>query len=176
MTSGETENPFALSIGDLMAALLLIFILLVGATLLLVKEDEQRTVELISEYEALQDSLYEDLRTEFKDDLPRWSAVIERKTLSIRFTEPEVLFEKGEATVRPRFKRILDNFFLDTFVSCGGRNIGPPFERFVSRDIRRRSGVKKRPKKRPISTTCGSPKTGREPFSGTCWARWDVTP
>jgi outer membrane protein OmpA-like peptidoglycan-associated protein len=111
MTSGETENPFALSIGDLMAALLLIFILLVGATLLLVKEDEQRTVELISEYEALQDSLYEDLRTEFKDDLPRWSAVIERKTLSIRFTEPEVLFEKGEATVRPRFKRILDNFF-----------------------------------------------------------------
>lgn len=111
MTSGENENPFALSIGDLMAALLLIFILLVGATLLLIKKDEERTVELISEYEALQDSLYQDLRTEFEDDLPRWSAVIERKTLSIRFTEPEVLFEKGEATVRPRFKKILNNFF-----------------------------------------------------------------
>lgn len=111
MTSGETENPFALSIGDLMAALLLIFILLVGATLLLIKNDEERTVELISEYEALQDSLYQDLRTEFEDDLPRWSAVIERKTLSVRFTEPEVLFEKGEATVRPRFKKILDDFF-----------------------------------------------------------------
>jgi len=111
MTSGETENPFALSIGDLMAALLLIFILLVGATLLLIKKDEERTVELISEYEALQDSLYQDLRTEFEDDLPRWSAVIERKTLTVRFTEPEVLFEKGEATVRPRFKKILDDFF-----------------------------------------------------------------
>lgn len=111
MASGETENPFALSIGDLMAALLLIFILLVGATLLLIKKDEERTVELISEYEALQDSLYQDLRTEFEDDLPRWSAVIERKTLTVRFTEPEVLFEKGKATVRPRFKRILDDFF-----------------------------------------------------------------
>jgi outer membrane protein OmpA-like peptidoglycan-associated protein len=111
MTSGESGNPFALSIGDLMAALLLIFILLVGATLLLIKEDEERTVELIAEYEALQDSLYEDLRTEFEDDLPRWSAVIERKTLSIRFQEPDVLFERGEATVRPRFKDILDNFF-----------------------------------------------------------------
>jgi outer membrane protein OmpA-like peptidoglycan-associated protein len=111
MTSGENENPFALSIGDLMAALLLIFILLVGATLLLIKKDEERTVELISEYEALQDSLYQDLRTEFEDDLPRWSAVIERKTLSIRFTEPDVLFEKGEATVRPRFKKILNDFF-----------------------------------------------------------------
>ena len=111
MTSGENENPFALSIGDLMAALLLIFILLVGATLLLIKKDEERTVELISEYEALQDSLYRDLRTEFEDDLPRWSAVIERKALSIRFPEPDVLFEKGEATVRPRFKKILNDFF-----------------------------------------------------------------
>jgi outer membrane protein OmpA-like peptidoglycan-associated protein len=111
MTSGETENPFALSIGDLMAALLLIFILLVGATLLLVKDNEERTVELISEYEALQDSLYQDLRSEFKDDLPRWSAVIDRKTLSIRFQEPDVLFEKGEATVRPRFEQILNSFF-----------------------------------------------------------------
>lgn len=111
MTSGESENPFALSVGDLMAALLLVFILLVGATLLLVKENEERTVELISEYEALQDSLYQDLRSEFRDDLPRWSAVIERKTLTIRFQEPEVLFEKGEATVRPRFEKILDDFF-----------------------------------------------------------------
>lgn len=111
MTSGEAENPFALSVGDLMAALLLVFILVVGATLLRVKENEEETVELISEYEALQDSLYRDLRTEFEDDLPRWSAIIERKTLSIRFTEPEVLFEKGEAVVRPRFKRILNDFF-----------------------------------------------------------------
>lgn len=94
-----------------MAALLLVFILLVGATLLMVKEDEERTVELISEYQALQDSLYSDLRSEFEGDLERWSAVIERKTLSIRFQEPEVLFGKGEATVQPRFEEILDNFF-----------------------------------------------------------------
>ncbi|MCS4056772.1 OmpA/MotB family protein [Salinibacter ruber] len=111
MTSGESGNPFALSIGDLMAALLLVFILLVGATLLMVKEDEERTVELISEYQALQDSLYNDLRSEFEGDLERWSAVIERETLAIRFQEPEVLFGKGEATVRPRFEQILDNFF-----------------------------------------------------------------
>jgi hypothetical protein len=34
----EPHNPFALSIGDLMAALLLIFILLLSATLLQLKE------------------------------------------------------------------------------------------------------------------------------------------
>ena len=111
MTSGESGNPFALSIGDLMAALLLIFVLLVGATLLLIKEDEERTIELISEYEALQDSLYQELREEFRDDLPRWSAVIDRSTLSIRFEEPDVLFERGEADVRMRFQDILSDFF-----------------------------------------------------------------
>ena len=111
MTTGESENPFALSIGDLMAALLLIFVLLLGATLLLMKEDEERTVELISEYEALQDSLYQELRAEFSDDLPRWAAVIERSTLSIRFEEPDVLFARGETDVRTRFQDILDDFF-----------------------------------------------------------------
>ena len=94
-----------------MAALLLIFVLLVSATLLLIKEDEEQTIELISEYEALQDSLYHDLQNEFSDDLPRWSAEIERKTLSIRFKEPDVLFQKGEAAVRPRFQAILSDFF-----------------------------------------------------------------
>jgi outer membrane protein OmpA-like peptidoglycan-associated protein len=111
MTSGESGNPFALSIGDLMAALLLVFVLLVGATLLLIKENEERTIELAAEYEALQDSLYRDLRDEFKDDLVRWSATIDRQTLSIRFQEPDVLFERGEATVRARFQDILSDFF-----------------------------------------------------------------
>jgi len=111
MTSGESGNPFALSIGDLMAALLLVFVLLVGATLLLIKENEERTIELAAEYEALQDSLYRDLRSEFKDDLVRWSATIDRQTLSIRFQEPDVLFERGEATVRARFQDILSDFF-----------------------------------------------------------------
>ena len=111
MTSGESGNPFALSIGDLMAALLLVFVLLVGATLLLIKENEERTIELAAEYEALQDSLYRDLRAEFKDDLIRWSATIDRQTLSIRFQEPDVLFERGAATVRARFQDILSDFF-----------------------------------------------------------------
>ena len=111
MTSGESGNPFALSVGDLMAALLLIFVLLVSATLLLVKENEERTIELAAEYEALQDSLYHDLRTEFEDDLVRWSATIDRRTLSIRFQEPDVLFAKGQARVRVRFQRILSDFF-----------------------------------------------------------------
>lgn len=108
--SGD-ENPFALSVGDLMAALLLVFVLLLSATLLLIKEDEVRTVSIIEEYEALQDSLYQDLLDEFEGDLERWDAELDRATLALRFREPEVLFERGRADVRPAFADILSDFF-----------------------------------------------------------------
>ena len=107
----ETENPFALSTGDLMAALLLIFVLLLSATLLVIKENEQETRSIVEAYEALQDSLYQDLLKEFENDLDRWSADLNRETLSIRFFEPQVLFEQGQATVRPLFAEILSDFF-----------------------------------------------------------------
>ncbi len=107
----EQENPFALSVGDLMAALLLVFVLLLSATLLLIKEDEERTVSIIEEYEALQDSLYADLKNEFETDLDRWDADLDRATLSLTFREPDVLFEQGRADVRPSFAAILSDFF-----------------------------------------------------------------
>lgn len=119
------ENPFALSIGDLMASLLLVFILLLSATLLQLEEefkkkkenlDEahktgQKITEIANTYKILQDDLYNDLYIEFKDDLKKWQAIIDRKTLSIRFMSPEVLFEQGKADVKDKFKIILDDFF-----------------------------------------------------------------
>ncbi len=116
MTTGhhnaqEQENPFALSTGDLMAALLLTFVLLLSATLLLIKEDEELTVSIIEEYEALQDSLYADLLAEFEMDLERWDAELNRATLSLVFREPDVLFGQGSADVRPSFATILADFF-----------------------------------------------------------------
>lgn len=108
---GDGENPFALSIGDLMAALLLVFILALTAALLLIKEHEEASITLAEEYEALHDSLYKDLMIEFRDDLDDWDAEIDSLTLAIRFREPEVLFERGESRVKERFVQILDDFF-----------------------------------------------------------------
>ena len=111
IVAGEDANPFALSIGDLMSALLLVFILLLSAVLLRVKSIEDDIVTLAEEYEALQDSLYQDLQEEFGDDLERWSAELTDSTLSIRFKEPEVLFAAGQASLRPLFSEILQDFF-----------------------------------------------------------------
>ena len=42
--------------------------------------------------------------------MPRWNAVIERETLTLRFLSPDILFETGDAKIRPRFKTILNDF------------------------------------------------------------------
>jgi len=110
-TFESPDNPFALSTGDLMAALLLMFVLLLSATLLVIKENEEETKSIVEAYEALQDALYQDLLIEFNSDLERWAADLDRETLSIRFYEPQVLFEQGDATVRPVFAQILADFF-----------------------------------------------------------------
>ena len=127
----EEETNFFMSTGDLMAALLMIFVLLLAATLLQLIQEFEAKVEaseiykvqsevykeqsytyrqLADTYQLLQDQLYEALASEFEEDLPLWSAVIDPETLSIRFQEPDVLFEKGKGEVSERFQAILDDF------------------------------------------------------------------
>lgn len=103
----EPQNPFALSIGDLMAALLLIFILLLSATLL----NLQERAEMAENYKDVKKEIYDELMKEFKDNLKYWNATIDEKDLLIRFSGPRVEFDNDESDVKPQFKDILSNFF-----------------------------------------------------------------
>ncbi len=112
------ENPFSLSLGDLMAGLLLIFVLLLSFVMLDLMEKEKRDneinkrlLEIFTDYVKLREKLYEDLENEFEKDLQKWNAVLDREKLSVRFREPKVLFQQGEAEVQFAFKEILDDFF-----------------------------------------------------------------
>lgn len=112
------ENPFSLSLGDLMAGLLLIFILVLSFVMLDLMEKEERDDEIqkvllkiFTDYVELRGNLYIALEREFEKDLERWNAILDRETLSVRFREPKVLFAQGEAKVQFAFKEILDDFF-----------------------------------------------------------------
>lgn len=112
------ENPFSLSLGDLMAGLLLIFVLLLSFLMLNLtekeehlREKEKRLLEIVETYMKLREDLYLDLKREFEKDLKKWKAVLNREKISVRFREPEVLFEQGAAEVRPSFEAILEDFF-----------------------------------------------------------------
>jgi len=106
----ETENPFALSIGDLMAALLLIFVLLLASTLLKLQDEFETKSQVAERYTAIKEDIYKELMIEFKEHLVKWNATID-SSLTIRFQEPDVLFETNQFELKNAFKVILKDFF-----------------------------------------------------------------
>ena len=62
-------------------------------------------------YETTQVEITNDLKKEFTKNLQIWNAVLDSLTLSIRFENPEILFNVGSAELNDHFKSILDSFF-----------------------------------------------------------------
>jgi outer membrane protein OmpA-like peptidoglycan-associated protein len=74
---------------------------------LLVWQERYRIAVL---YDDMRNDLYRSLLLEFKSDLDRWHADID-PDLTIRFREPEVLFDSGKSDLKPKFVEILNDFF-----------------------------------------------------------------
>ena len=106
----ENEEQW-ISISDVMSVTMMIFMFLTVLFMVTVQVDKDSIEKIAVTYNRLQDSLYEDLKLEFKNDLPRWSAEINRETLSITFKEPDVLFDEGKAVLKEEFQNILSDFF-----------------------------------------------------------------
>lgn len=107
----QDQNSFALSTGDMMSALMFIFVLLLTALMLNERQQMEQDKELTDEYYRVKQQLYIDLSAEFKNDLPVWNAVIDSTKMSIRFQEPSMLFDNESAVLKPEFKEILNSFF-----------------------------------------------------------------
>jgi len=106
----EENNQFSLSTGDLMAALLLIFVLLLIGTMLKLQEEFDSKSDIAERYKELQIDIYNDLYNEFENDLEIWQAEID-STLTFRFKEPRVLFDPGKSNLEQLFSEILSDFF-----------------------------------------------------------------
>ncbi|MDR0385235.1 MAG: OmpA family protein [Prevotellaceae bacterium] len=111
MSEGKSENQWV-SISDLMSVLMMVFLFISITYMLNVAGERDKIKEVAVTYNKLQNELYDDLMTEFKNDLGEWNANIDKRTLSFRFESPEVLFTMGSSTLQPRFKNILDSFFF----------------------------------------------------------------
>jgi outer membrane protein OmpA-like peptidoglycan-associated protein len=107
----EKNNQFDLSTGDLMASLLMVFVLCLIGTMLQLQEEFDDKSNVAERYKELQTQIYIDLQEEFKDDLKTWGAEIDKEQLIFRFTEPDILFKVGRSEVKQEFKDILKSFF-----------------------------------------------------------------
>ena len=121
----KEDGEHWLSVSDMMSGLMVIF-LFIAITYMMqvgqehenllkvmkqVQEDKNQLVDIAGTYTKTKDEIYDRLKTEFEDDLKNWNAEIDKQSLSVRFQQPDVLFNTGEAALKDQFKTILNDFF-----------------------------------------------------------------
>lgn len=106
----EDEDGW-MHISDMMSVLMMIFLFISVAYMFEVRRERDNMHNIAAAYHELQVQLYIDLQEEFKDDLNQWNAIIDKKDLSIRFQEPDVLFDAGSFKIKEDFITILNDFF-----------------------------------------------------------------
>ena len=99
-----------MSISDIMSGLMIVFMFIAVAFMMQVQNEQRQKNEMIYNYAVIKHKIYSALFEEFKDDLPKWNAELDEKTLTVRFKEPDILFSVGSDFLTPRFQEILNNF------------------------------------------------------------------
>ncbi|SHN93396.1 OmpA family protein [bacterium endosymbiont of Bathymodiolus sp. 5 South] len=99
-----------ISISDMMAGLMMVFLFVAVLFMSEVQKEQKAIKEIAEGYQNIQQQLYEDLKKEFKKDLEIWDAEI-LKDNTIRFKSPEILFDTNSSKIKELFKNVLDNFF-----------------------------------------------------------------
>jgi len=105
------EESHWIPLTDLMTGLMVIFLLIAVSYMMQVEADAARIKNVAIAYSEIKDALFEDLNKEFRLDLPKWKAQLLKSDLTIRFSEPEVLFATGSSELKPEFQAILQDFF-----------------------------------------------------------------
>ena len=109
--SDSAQETHWIPLSDLMTGLMVMFLLIAVTYMIRVEADADRVKEVAVAYSEIKDALYDDLNREFKGDLKNWNAQLIKDDLSIRFTEPDVLFAEGSSDLKPEFQAILTDFF-----------------------------------------------------------------
>lgn len=108
---GASSEAHWIPLSDLMTGLMVMFLLIAVCYMVRVEADADRVKTVAVAYNEIRDALYEELRREFSPDLPRWHAQLIRADLTLRFSEPDILFAEGSSQLKPAFKDILNDFF-----------------------------------------------------------------
>lgn len=99
-----------ISVSDLMAGLMMVFLFI---AVIYAKDADQRAKnvsEIVTEWQDSELEIYLALEEEFRDDLEKWQASIQKDSLTIRFASPEILFDQNSDELKPAFAEILDEF------------------------------------------------------------------
>jgi len=107
----EQEESHWLSVSDLMAGLMMVFLFISIALMRNALLERDKIKQVAVAYQENQVAIYEALSGEFSNDLDSWNAVIDEDTLTFTFKSPDILFETGSADVNAEYKELLSDFF-----------------------------------------------------------------
>jgi len=109
--SAEQEESHWLSVSDLMAGLMMVFLFIAVALMRQAFIERDMIKEVAIAYQENQVAIYDALMVEFEKDLDKWDAVIDQDSLTFTFRSPDVLFEQGSQNLSDTYKVLLDDFF-----------------------------------------------------------------
>lgn len=107
----EQEESHWLSVSDLMAGLMMVFLFIAIALMRNAFAERDKIKQVAVAYQENQVAIYDALKSEFDKDLEHWNADIDEDTLTFTFKSPEVLFKSGESIISEQYQELLDEFF-----------------------------------------------------------------
>lgn len=96
-------------LADLMTVLMIIFLFMAISYMIVIKKKQNDQNKIFKEYEETKIGLFNDLDSTFRKDAQKWNLKLDRD-LSIKFTNPQVLFDEGSSDIKDEFKIILSEF------------------------------------------------------------------
>ncbi|PJE79516.1 hypothetical protein CI610_01522 [invertebrate metagenome] len=110
-STDEQEETHWLSVSDLMAGLMMVFLFISIALMRSAVMERNKIKDVAVAYQQNQVAIYDALNNEFQNDLQHWDASIDENTLTFTFKSPEVLFKTGEIELSRTYKALLNDFF-----------------------------------------------------------------
>ena len=108
---GKGEESHWLSVSDLMAGLMMVFLFIAIVLMRSALLETERIREVAVTYQDTMVAIYDSLMDEFANDLELWDASIDEESLTFNFQSPDVLFASGSSEIQPLFQEILNDFF-----------------------------------------------------------------
>jgi outer membrane protein OmpA-like peptidoglycan-associated protein len=109
--ASQENGEHWLTVSDLMAGLMMVFLFIAIVFMMKTQKENDKIKDVAVAYQQNQLAIYEALQAEFKDDLNKWGATIDKETLAFSFQSPDVLFANNETTLSEAYKNILNDFF-----------------------------------------------------------------
>jgi outer membrane protein OmpA-like peptidoglycan-associated protein len=103
------KDSYWIPLADLMTVLMVIFLFMAISYMVVIKKKQDSQNQIFKEYEETKIGLFNELDSTFRKDAQRWNLKLD-KDLSIKFTNPQVLFDEGSSDIKPEFKIILSEF------------------------------------------------------------------